>query len=117
MSRNSWPEGHVSKVSDKSGIIPTGGHVLVLPDKVEEKTEGGIYLPPTVQEQEQAAATSGIVISIGPQAWKDLDDGKPWAAIGDRVNYPRYAGVVMKGNDDVEYVLINDNDILARLLF
>jgi len=98
------------------GIIPTGGHVLVLPDKVKEKTSGGIFLPETIRDKEQAAATSGIVISIGPSAWKDIDDGKPWANVGDRVSYARYAGVVMSGNDDVDYVLINDNDILAILL-
>ncbi|WP_456442276.1 co-chaperone GroES [Psychroserpens sp.] len=102
---------------NKSGINPTGGHVLVLPDKVKEKTSGGIILPETIRDKEQMAATSGVVISIGPSAWKDIDDGRSWAKVGDRVSYARYAGVAMAGNDDVAYILINDNDILARLLF
>jgi len=102
--------------SNKSGIIPTGGHVLVLPDKVKEKTSGGIFVPVTVRDKEQAAATSGRIISIGLSAWKDIDNGEPWAMVGERVSYARYAGVVMQGNDDVDYVLINDNDILAILL-
>jgi len=105
----------MSEKINKSGIMPTGGHVLVLPDKVKEKTSGGIILPETIRDKEQAAATSGIIISIGPSAWKDLDDGKPWANVGERVSYARYAGVVMTGNDN-DYVLINDNDILAVLL-
>ena len=103
--------------NDSSGIIPTGGHLLVLPDKVEEKTEGGIYLPDTARDKEQAAATSGVLIAVGDSAWADLDDGSPWAIVGDRVTYGRYAGVTLTGKDGVNYVLLNDNDILARLLF
>lgn len=102
---------------NKSGILPTGGHLLVLPDKVEEKTKGGIYLPKTAQDKEQQAATSGTLIAVGNGAWKDLDDGTPWAAVGDKVSYSRYAGVTMVGQDEESYVLINDNDVLARLLF
>lgn len=102
---------------DTSGIIPTGGHILVLPDPTERKTAAGLIIPDTVADKEQAAATSGKVISIGPSAWADLDDGKPWAELGDRVSYARYAGVVMSGNDEVDYVLINDNDILAKLVY
>ena len=103
--------------NDGSGLIPTGGHLLVLPDKVEEKTEGGIYLPDKTKDEEQAAATSGVIIAVGSSAWKDLDDGQPWAIVSDRVTYGRYAGVTLTGKDGVDYVLLNDNDILARLLF
>lgn len=102
---------------NKSGIIPTGGHLLVLADKVEEMTKGGIYLPETSREKEQQAATVGTLIAVGTGAWTDLDDGKPWAAVGDRISYSRYAGVTMKGQDGEDYVLINDNDVLAVLLF
>ena len=102
---------------NQSGIIPTGGHILILPDPVEEKTAGGIYLPETVRDKEQQAATSGRVISIGPSAWKDIDNGEPWAEVNDRVSYGRYAGVAMVGKNKVNYTLINDNDILAKLLF
>jgi chaperonin GroES len=102
---------------NKSGIRPTGGHLLVLPDKVEEKTAGGIYIPQDTQEKEQQAATKGTLIAVGSGAWLDLDDGKPWAEVGDRISYSRYAGVTMTGQDSEQYVLINDNDVLARLLF
>ena len=102
---------------NKSGILPTGGHLLVLADKVEEMTKGGIYLPETSREKEQQAATIGTLIAVGSGAWTDLDDGQPWASVGDRISYSRYAGVTMKGQDEESYVLINDNDVLARLLF
>ena len=33
-----------TKEINQSGILPTGGHILVMPDKVEEVTPGGIIL-------------------------------------------------------------------------
>jgi chaperonin GroES len=104
-------------MENTSGILPTGGHVLIFPDPVEEKTSGGIYLPDTTRDTEKRAATTGIVIAIGPGAWHDIDDGQPWAAVNNHVSYARYAGVEMKGKDEQSYVLINDNDILAVLQF
>lgn len=102
---------------NQSGILPTGGHLLVLPDKVKEMTAGGIILPQDTRDKEQQAATVGTLIAVGPGAWSDLDDGSPWALVGDKVSYSRYAGVSMTGQDDESYVLINDNDVLAKLLF
>ena len=80
-----------------SGILPTGGHLLVLPEKVEEKTAGGIYIPETSREKEQQAATIGKLVAVGPSAWKDLDDGSPWANVGDKVSYSRYTGCIVTG--------------------
>lgn len=104
-------------MENNSGILPTGGHVLVKADPVEAKTKGGIYLPDTTRDQEQRAATMGTVVAVGPSAWMDLDDGHPWAEVGDHVSYAKYAGVEMIGKDEQNYVLINDNDILAVLQF
>ena len=102
---------------NQSGILPTGGHLLVLPAKVEEMTAGGIIIPQDTREKEQQAATIGTLIAVGSSAWKDLDDGSPWAEVGNKVSYARYAGISMVGQDDEDYVLINDNDVLAKLLF
>ena len=102
---------------NQSKILPTGGHLLVLPEKVEEMTAGGIILPQETRDKEQQAATIGTLIAVGPGAWSDLDDGSPWALVGDKVSYSRYAGVAMTGQDGQDYVLINDNDVLAKLLF
>lgn len=102
---------------NKSGIFPTGGHLLVLPRKVEEVTSGGIIILEDTRDKEQQAATVGMLVAVGDSAWKDIDDGMPWAAIGDKVSYSRYAGVAMTGQDDQDYILINDNDVLAKLLF
>ena len=105
------------KALNESGIEPTGGHLLVLPKKVEEVTAGGIILPTDARDKEQQAATEGTLVAVGPAAWMDLDNGEPWAQVGDKISYARYAGVTMTGADDEQYILINDNDVLARLLF
>lgn len=102
---------------NKSGITPTGGHILVLPDPVKEVTKGGIFIPETTREKEQKAATSGTVIAIGESAWLDIDKGNPWAKVGDHVSYGRYAGVSITGKDGIDYFLLNDNDLLAVLSF
>ena len=102
---------------NEAKIMPTGGHVLIKPNKVEEVTKGGIILTQTTRDSEQAAATLGQVITIGPNAWKDIDDGLPWCNEGDKVSYAKYAGVSMTGADKENYVLINDTDILAVLDF
>ena len=106
-----------TKNINQSGILPTGGHLLVLPEKVKEKTAGGIYLVQETQDKEQQAATVGTLVGVGPSAWADIDDGSPWAIVGNKISYSKYAGVSMIGKDDESYILINDNDVLAKLLF
>ena len=107
---------HIMDIN-QSGIIPTGGHLLVVPEKVKEKTAGGIYIPETTREKEQQAAIIGLLIAVGSGAWADLDDGSPWAKVGDKVIYARYAGFNVTGQDGEPYLLINDNDVLAVLSF
>lgn len=109
----------MSEIKDinKSGIIPTGGHVLVLPEKVEEVTAGGIIIPQDTREREQTGTTVGVVIAIGLDAWTDLNPTEPWAKVGDKVNYAKHAGYGMVGKDGQDYVMMNDVDILAKLLF
>lgn len=99
----------------KPGITPTGHHVLVLPDKVEEKTKGGIYLPQESQDDKQRAATKGLLVAVGPTAWLEFAKGEPWAKAGDYVSYAKYGGINMSGSDGEDYVLLNDQDILAVL--
>ena len=103
----------MSKMTNNSGINPTGHHVLVLPDEVKEKTEGGIYLAPMGREQEQRAATKGKLIAIGPSAWAEFALGEPWAEVGDYISFAKYASIEMKGSDGKDYALLNDQDILA----
>jgi len=93
-------------------IKPTGHHVIVKPDPVEEYSEGGIKLV-TNERAEKAARIRGTIVSVGPYAW--ADDPEPWAKEGDYVYYAKYAGkqITDPSKDDEELVLCLDVDILA----
>jgi len=95
-----------------SGIYPLGLYVLVLPDKVEEKTSGGIILSQQTRENEQRDATRGTLVAVGQIAWKDFVGAEPWAQVGDYVLYTKY-GINVHGKDGEDYTLLNDQDILA----
>ena len=104
---------------NQSGINPTEYKVLVLPDKVEEKTAGGIYKPQVARDRDQHAATTGTLIAISPMAFK-FDDWPPQSKDrlpkeGDRVVYQKYIGSEIEGKDKETYRLINDKDIQAIL--
>jgi co-chaperonin GroES (HSP10) len=45
-------------------IIIVGPRVLIAPDESEERTDAGLYLPPTVREKEDVMG--GFVIKTGP---------------------------------------------------
>lgn len=95
------------------GIFPAGHRVLVLPEEVKEKTDGGIYLPQQAKDREQAAMIVGTLIAVGPQAWDGFGDGKPWADVGDVVIFAKYGGAVVKGTDGKDYRILNDEDIVG----
>lgn len=45
-------------------MIVVGDKVLLVPDTEKERTEHGLYLPPTVKEKEKVQ--SGYIIKVGP---------------------------------------------------
>ena len=98
-------------------LNPTGYHVLVLPDDVEEKTESGIVLATMTIEANKDTTVTGILYKVGPTAWKGFDDGTPWADEGDRVIYAKYAGKRVTDPDTkTEYLLMSDSDIVCRIV-
>jgi len=85
----------------------------VLLKRIEEKeaVKGGIIIPDTAKEKPM----EGEVISVGPG--KMMEDGKrsPMdVKAGDRVLIGKYAGAEIK-IDDVEYVIMREEEILAVL--
>ena len=96
-----------------SGIAPTEFKVLIKPEKIADRTAGGVWKPQDLREKEQAAATQGEIIAISPLAFTYAD----WPVttsppkVGDRVAFARYAGMTVKGSDGEEYRLVNDRDI------
>ena len=101
------------KGEKKPTIKPLGYCVLVKPEKIQEKTEGGIYIPDRTRDQEQNAVTRGVVVAIGKLAWWNHGEGQPWAEIGDKVIFAKYGGKIIKDRNGEEFRILNDEDIIA----
>jgi chaperonin GroES len=50
--------------SQTNQIIVVGDKLLIIPDGDRERTEHGLYLPPTVREKEKV--WSGYIVKVGP---------------------------------------------------
>jgi len=90
-------------------LQPLGARVLVQRLEAEEKSSGGIILPEAAQERPR----EGKVIAVG--AGEMGDNGEPMGmsvAEGDVVIYASFGGTEVK-IDGEEYLIINENDILA----
>ena len=95
---------------NESGIRPLEFKVLVKPKKVEEKTEGGIYIPQDTKEKEQFQIKEGTLVAVSEMAFTEprwLDPPK----VGDRVIYERFAGFRLKGKDGELYLLMDDRQL------
>ena len=96
--------------------IPTGWRILVLPFKMKDKTKGGILITDDVVERAQVASTCGLVLKVGPDAYKDKErypEG-PWCKKGTWIVFARYAGSRIK-IDGGEVRLLNDDEVLATV--
>jgi chaperonin GroES len=97
-------------------ITPSGHRVLVKPDEVEEKTQGGLYLAVSTKERRQNEQVLGTIVAIGKTAWLAFDKGEPWATVGQRVFYAKNGGwKITDPFDKEQYVLLNDEDVCAVL--
>lgn len=96
-------------------IVPLLHTVLIKPDEVETKTASGIVIPDMVTDKERKAMECGTVVTVGPRAFIDYGRDPTILKGGDRVSYTRYSGKVIKDTDGVEYVLVNDIDLLAKI--
>jgi chaperonin GroES len=87
----------------KINIQPMGTRVLIRPLEQEAKTTSGLYLPETAREKPQ----TGEVVAIG-------DDEGIKLKVKDKVLFAKYSGTEFKF-ENVDYLLLESNDILARL--
>ena len=99
-------------------IDPEGTKVVIVPDKIDEKTKGDIWIPASTQRQEQNAVTQGTLVAIGPRAeicWNEGDDKETPAKVGDRVIYARYGGIQFKWGKQI-FQLLQDQDVVGKML-
>ena len=101
-------------MSNKSGIHPIGDRVLIVPEEIEETTESGIIINTLdAAAKEQLAQVFGRVVEVGPDCWPDKFQ-KP-VLINDRVIFGKYAGMIFKGLDGVEYRILRAEMIHSKV--
>ena len=100
-------------------LIPVLHRVLVKPRTLEEvddvykrAAKAGIDIPKTEQRRrEEQAVEIGTVVAIGETAYKDYG-ASVIPEVGNLVYYAKYSGKPVK-EGEVEYLLLNDEDIVA----
>jgi co-chaperonin GroES (HSP10) len=121
---------------NNSGIYPAGNRVLILADQIDDGLNTDmIELPADVKDKYQSAVASGEVIAVGPDAFEHTTErtyraidgtmklvevskkgySEPFAVVGDRISFAKYAGQKYTGKDDKRYLVINDEDITCKL--
>lgn len=106
--------------------METLGHrITVRPDPVEKVSSGGIVIPDAVADGRKYIKTTGTIVDVGPDAWKSfrqvgedgkLVNGKPWAAVGDRVLYSKNSGRwIQDPNGGPDLIVMLDEDVLLKL--
>lgn len=91
-------------MENNTAIQPLGARVLVKPIEQEERTHSGLYLPETAKERPQ----TGRIIAVG-------DDEDLKLKVEDKVLFAKYSGTEI-AFDGVNYLLMDANDILARIV-
>jgi len=93
------------------GLKPLGDRVLIKPMVEEEKSKGGIVLPDTISKEKPQV---GEVLSVGPGGTNKEGKLVPTTVKkGDKVVYAKYSGTDIKDDDDEDYLLLSEKDILA----
>lgn len=100
---------------NKSGIWPVGYRVLVKPDPIEEKTEGGIILTDGTKEEQNQATFTGEVVDTGFDCYPAHETEQPWCHVGDRVMFAQHQGEALVGKDNETYRIINDKQVIALI--
>jgi len=89
-------------------LTPLADRVILTMVEPEETTKGGIILTGAAKEK----PTIAQVVSVGPGGVVDGKDVVMTVKVGDKVITDKYAGTKVT-LENVEYVVVRQNDILA----
>ncbi|XP_067006165.1 10 kDa heat shock protein, mitochondrial [Anabrus simplex] len=93
-------------------LIPLFDRVLIQKAEAVTKTKGGIVIP----EKAQPKVLRGTVVAIGPGARNSKGEHTPLTVkVGDQVLLPEYGGTKVTLEEDKEFHLFRESDILAKL--
>jgi chaperonin GroES len=90
-------------------IKPLSNRVVIKSIEKEDKSSGGIIIPDSAKEKPML----GEIVAVGPG--KLSDDGKRLkmeVKVKDKILYGKYTGTEIT-LDNKEYLILDDNDILA----
>jgi len=91
---------------------PLGDRVVIKPKEQEEVSKGGLLLPDTAKERPQ----EGEVVAVGPG--RVTDEGTRIAmelVVGDKVAYAQYSVSELKNDDEEEFLILRESDVLAKI--
>ncbi|CAH0557939.1 unnamed protein product [Brassicogethes aeneus] len=93
-------------------LIPLFDRVLIKKAEAITKTKGGIVIP----EKAQTKVLEGIVMAVGPGTRTQNGDLVPLSVqVGDNVLLPEYGGTKVNVEENAEYHLYRESDILAKV--
>ena len=113
--------------ADLKKFIMIGDRVLIKPKSPVNQTQSGLYLPPTVQENEKMQC--GYVVKSGPgfpipsitdeeEPWKESKDTVRYvplqAQVGDLAVYMHKSGIEIEFNKE-KYVIIPHSSIMMLI--
>lgn len=76
----------ISKDNKLKRLLVVGDKVLIKPKNPKDKTNSGLYLPPTIIEKEDVQ--SGYIVKVGPgYPLPNNSEDEPWKATEEKVKY------------------------------
>ena len=98
------------------GRKAAGYRIVIQCDKLDRKTSGGLeaYGSESEYMRNMRGINTGVVVSVGSDAYKGDHLKSEWVKVGDRVRYGTYSGDLYEENDRF-YRIINDEDIYEVL--
>jgi chaperonin GroES len=91
-------------------ITPLGTKVLISPQKVEEKTSGGLIVPPSASEDSKPE--TGVVVKLGDGLNAKGEKMHFSVKVGDKVFFKSYSPDEIEVEGE-KYFLVDSSDILA----
>ena len=119
-------EGTLQMAKNLNKIKVIGDRVLIYPDSGQDRTDSGLYLPPTVTEKE--SVQGGYVVAVGPgtplastegddDAWQASDSSKVKyipleIEVGDYALYLKKFAIDIKYQNE-KYIIVPMSGILV----
>ncbi len=103
-------------------VNPVGHRVMVKLQKLEDVDPQvarmkslGFEFAEQEKRKEESIIDTATVVALGATAFKDFG-GDPWCEVGDLIAYARFSGKRVKDPvDQTEYLILNDEDVIAVL--